>query len=102
MYDKALRSAAAAPYACSGKTNKKWKYYVKRTVRSVIGCTVHLGTYVGANWRLENAKSPAAVLQGNSPDATYMHMNTPRISLVSCCTGDVYKDTVAVATTSDS
>ena len=26
----------------------------------------------GANWQLENAKSPAAVLQENNPDATNM------------------------------
>ena len=27
---------------------------------------------VGANWRLDNANSPAAMLQKNSPDATWM------------------------------
>ena len=27
---------------------------------------------IGANWQLENAKSPAATLQENNPDATCM------------------------------
>ena len=32
---------------------------------------------MSANWRLENAKSPAAMLQENNPDAT--RMSIPRI-----------------------
>ena len=59
---------------------------------------------VSANWRLENAKSPAAMLDGvaiqsrkvtrvramlqeNNPDAT--RMSIPRMYLVSCCICDV-------------
>ena len=42
---------------------------------------------VGANWRHENAKSPAAMLQENNPDATCMSI--PRMYLVSC-TCEVY------------
>ena len=38
---------------------------------------------VGANWRLENAKSPAAVLQENNPDATCMSI--PRIYVPGIC-----------------
>ena len=41
-----------------------------------------------ANWRLENAKSPAAMFQENNPDAT--RMSIPRIMyLVSCGICDV-------------
>ena len=36
---------------------------------------------VSANWRLENAKSPAAMLQENNPDAT--RMSIPRMYLAS-------------------
>ena len=45
---------------------------------------------LGANWRLENAKSPAAMLQLNNPDATCMHacMSVPRMCLVYSCTCD--------------
>ena len=43
---------------------------------------------VGANWRLDNAKSTAATLQENNPDGTCM-MSTPSICLASCCTCDV-------------
>ena len=44
---------------------------------------------VGANWRLENAKSPAAMLQENNPDVTCMSI--PCMYLASCCrTHDVY------------
>ena len=47
-------------------------------------------TDVDAKWRPDNAKSPAAVLQENNPDATCM-MSIPRMYyLVSCsCTCDV-------------
>ena len=38
---------------------------------------------VGANWRLEDAKSLAAMFQENNPDAT--RMSIPRMYLVSCC-----------------
>ena len=36
---------------------------------------------VGANWRLENAKSPAGMLQENNPNATCKSI--PRMYLVS-------------------
>ena len=42
---------------------------------------------VGANWRLENAQSPAAMLQENNPDAKCLFldfMSIPRMYLVSC------------------
>ena len=55
-HDKALRSAAAR-YACSGRKNS-----VKRKKKSPL-----LDCIITANWRLENAKSPAAMLQENSP-----------------------------------
>ena len=34
---------------------------------------------VGANWRVDNAKSPAALLKDNNPDDTCIHMY-----LISC------------------
>ena len=43
---------------------------------------------VGANLRLENTKSPAAMLQEYNLDATCMSVS--RMHLVSCCTSDVY------------
>ena len=43
---------------------------------------------ISANWRLENAKSPAAMLQENNPNAT--RVSIPRMHLVSCCICDVY------------
>ena len=39
---------------------------------------------IGANWRRENAKSPA-MLQENHPDATWHCMSIPRMYLASCC-----------------
>ena len=39
------------------------------------------------HWRLENAKSPAAMLHENNPDAT--RISIPRMYLVSCCICDV-------------
>ena len=50
----APRAAYATRYACLGRKNS-----VKRMI-------------VSANWRLENAKSPAAMFQVNNPDATRM------------------------------
>ena len=58
---KALRSAGGTRYACSG-----------RKTRNII-CEADRGPWlIGANWQLENAKSPAATLQENNPDATCM------------------------------
>ena len=48
-------AAYAARYACSRRKNS-----VKRTKKGP--CLI-----VSANWRLENAKSPAAMLQENNP-----------------------------------
>ena len=46
---------------------------------------------VGANWRLENAKSLAAMLQENNPDSTWISLTIPRMYLISCsCICDVY------------
>ena len=44
---------------------------------------------VSANWRLENAKSPAAMLQENYSDAT--RVGITRMYLVYCCICDVSK-----------
>ena len=53
----------------------------------------------GANWRLENGKSPAAMLQENNLD-TYMHGEyTAHMCLVSCCTCDVYMYVSKLVTT---
>ena len=65
----APRAAYAARYACLGRKNSG-----KRTKRSA--CLI---VRLGANWRLENAKSPAAMLQENNPDAT--RMSIPRMYL---------------------
>ena len=51
----APRAAYAARYACSGRKNS-----VKRTKKGP--CLI-----VSTNWRLENAKNPAAILQKNNP-----------------------------------
>ena len=39
---------------------------------------------IDCRWRLEKAKSPAAMLQENNPDATCMSI--PPMYVVSCCT----------------
>ena len=72
----APRAAFAARYACSGRKNRNimWSGRGPRLI-------------LGANWRLENAKSPAAMLQENNPDTTCMSI--PRMYLVSC-TCDVH------------
>ena len=54
----APRAAYAARYACSGRKNS-----VKRTKQGRL--------IVKANWRLENAKSPVAMLQGNNPQTPH-------------------------------
>ena len=55
----APRAAYAARYACSGRKNG-----VKRTKKG--SCLI-----VSASWRLENAKSPAAMLQENNPQTPH-------------------------------
>ena len=55
----APRAAYAARYACSGRKNS-----VKRIKKSP--CLI-----VSANWRLENTKSPAAMLQENNPQTSH-------------------------------
>ena len=55
----APRAAYATRYACSGRKNS-----VKRKKKSP--CLI-----VSANWRLENAKSPAAMLQENNPQTPH-------------------------------
>ena len=55
----APRAAYAARYACSGRKNS-----VKRTKK--VPCLI-----VSANWRLENAKSPAAMLEENNPQTPH-------------------------------
>ena len=55
----APRAAYATRYACRGGKNS-----VKRKKKSP--CFI-----VSANWRLENAKSPAAMLQENNPQTPY-------------------------------
>ena len=70
----APRAAYATRYACSGRKNG-----VKRT-------KVHDWSDVSANWRLQNAKSPTAMLQENNTDATRMYTAyVPGISLYSRC-----------------
>ena len=64
----APQAAYAARYACSGRENIN----IMGSARSMI---------VSANWRLENAKSPASMLQENNPDTT--RMGIPRMYLVS-------------------
>ena len=59
----APRAAYAARYARSGRksTSKDYCTYAKRTV--VHGWILFFIIIVVANWRLDNAKSPAAMLQ---------------------------------------
>ena len=64
----APRAAYAVLYACSGRKNS-----VKRKKKSP--CLI----VISANWRFENAKSPAAMLQENNPQ-------TPHASVYCVCT----------------
>ena len=82
----APRAAYAARYDCSGR-----KSSVKRT-------KVHDWLQVQTG-RLENAKSPAVMLQENNPDATRMSM--PRMYLVSCCICYIYVWTVSKLVTAE-
>ena len=61
-----------------------------RLLRKETWCEADKGPRLIAstNWRLKNAKSPAAMPQENNPDGTRMRI--PRMYLVSCCIFDVY------------
>ena len=75
----APRAAYAARYACSGRKNS-----VKRKKKSP--CLI-----VSANWRLENAKRPAAMLQENN-HRRHTHEYTAYVPGILCmrCTSYIY------------
>ena len=50
---------------------------------------------VSANWRFENAKSPAAMLQEYNPDVT--RTSIPRMCLVSCYIYNIYVSKLVTA-----